>query len=219
MSQEQTIQPLNVAAATLFIQVLLLIMMGITTSLIKRPRSTSEDHVREAKQALFGAPKSGAILFIALLTLGVLLDSDDFYSVWRPVFQGIDIFTMSAETAINSVFVADLVLVGYLMFVTGGSRDSPFIPVLFTVPALAIFLRVSPGAFVSFAILAAALYLILLVETLRQPPSSMKATAFMSIACLAISMFTGYITRPIPIDQLAKRDFIGAHETTQPATK
>lgn len=36
-------------------------------------------------------------------------------------------------------------------------------------------------------------------------PFHKQAFAFMSIACLALSMFTGYITRPIPIDQLTTK--------------
>jgi hypothetical protein len=132
----------------------------------------------------------------------LLLISDELYSIWSPLFQGVVINTISARTAIFLVFVLNLGFVCYLVAVTGGSRTSPFLSALFTVPALAIFLRLPPSSFLTFAALAAVIYLLLFTPEMERQQPSQTPAAFMNLACLFLSIFTGYITRPVPINEL-----------------
>ena len=202
MTTEQTIQPLNVAAATLLFQLLFVTVIAIASSLHSFPR---ESPVTQTKTL----PKS-PVLFVALASFALLLISDEFYSIWSPIFQGVGINTVSASKAIGFAFFLDMLLIGYLMLQTGGSRSSPFTSALFTLPAIAIFLRLPPFQFLLFTGVAAAIYLALLIQPTtesyrvdlerRQP--SQSAAAFINIACLLLSIFTGYITRPVPITEL-----------------
>ena len=203
MSPEQSIHPLNVAAATLLVQLILIALLAITTSLCRSQKwEANELRILGGRFSPGSKLYRSPTLFVALVTFAVLLISDDLYLIWSPIFQGVGINTMSSFTAISVVFVLDLLLVGYLIFVTGGSRSSPFLPALFTIPPLAIFLRLPPSMFFSYAALATIVYLLLLSPRSEDPRPGQMAGAFLSIACLLLSMFTGYITRPVPINEL-----------------
>ena len=144
-------------------------------------------------------------LFVALASFAVLLISDELYSIWSPIFQGVGINTISASSAISSVFFLDLFLISYLILATGGSRSSPFVSALFTVPALAIFLRLPPVLFGTYAGVACIAYLVLSVPTLDRGRTVHAASVVMNIACLLLSMFTGYITRPVSIIEMGSK--------------
>jgi hypothetical protein len=202
---EQSIQPLNVAAATLLVQLLLITLLAITASLYRgvKPNGAGTRFLGDSIHGQVQLRRSPT-LFVALASFAALLISDELYSIWSPIFQGVGINTISASSAIATVFVMDLLLIAYLVATTGGSQSSPFLPALFTVPALGIFLRLPPSMFVSFAILAAIIYVVLLIQQPEHTQASQFPSAFMAIACLFLSMFTGYITRPVPINELQK---------------
>ena len=204
MTAQQSIQPLNIAAATLLIQVILLTLIGIATSIYTARVLVPDESYRTTGQRYLtgGVIRRSPTLFVTLFSIAVLLISDELYLTWSPIFQGVGINTISTATAINLVFGLDLILVGYLIYATGGSRKSPFVATLMTIPALAIFLRLSPGVFITYAVIAALIYLLFLapIRELGQP--TIGAVAFMNIACLLLSMFTGYITRPVSISEL-----------------
>lgn len=205
MQPEQSIQPLNVAAATLLVQLLLITLLAITASLYRgvKPNGAGTRFLGDSIHGQVQLRRSPT-LFVALASFAALLISDELYSIWSPIFQGVGINTISASSAIATVFVMDLLLIAYLVATTGGSQSSPFLPALFTVPALGIFLRLPPSMFVSFAILAAIIYVVLLIQQPEHTQASQFPSAFMAIACLFLSMFTGYITRPVPINELQK---------------
>lgn len=204
MLPEQSIQPLNVAAATLLVQLFLMSLIAIASSLFESKRWFKRVTRMLGSDLIEGKElKNSPTLFVALCSFAALLISDELYSIWSPIFQGVGINTISASKAIALVFVMDLFLVAYLMTSTGGSRTSPFVTVLFTIPALAIFLRLPPEQFLWFTVIAIIIYLVMLLEIFNRESSRQSAAAFTNIACLLLSMFTGYITRPIPINELA----------------
>jgi hypothetical protein len=202
MTGEETVQALNVTAATLLIQLLLSGMLSVASALIPKP----EYQVRESP-----LPRQSVILFFTLITFAVLLASADMYSVWRPLFPGVELNIMSSSTATLIVFSVDIALMVFLMGSASNGGENPFSAGLLMVPALAIFLRESPARFISYAVVAGLAYCIITraasvrqrtVETAMQGKSTNSAI-FMTIACLALTMFTGYITRPVPIQTSA----------------
>jgi hypothetical protein len=203
MAAEQSIQPLNVAAATLLIQLMFVAILGVTSTLYQSrrwamsPVSAFDERLLHPSQL-----RRSPTTLLALGSFALLLISDELYSIWSPLFQGVGINTISARKAIFLVFVLNLGFVGYLVAVTGGSRTSPFLSALFTVPALAIFLRLPPSSFLTFAGMAAVIYVLLLTPGMERQQPSQKPAAFMNLACLFLSIFTGYITRPVPINEL-----------------
>jgi hypothetical protein len=218
MLPEQSIQPLNVAAATLLVQLFLMALLAITSWLCGRqPWDASELRILGEEFAPGNRLHKSPTLFVALGSFAVLLISDELYSIWSPIFQGVGINTMSAATAISVVFILDLLLVGYLISSTGGSSSSPFLPALFTIPALAIFLRLPPSMFFTYAGIAIVLYFLLLHPRFENVRPGQYASTFMNIACLLLSMFTGYITRPVPITELKASSSRAAPTTVAPA--
>ena len=152
MLADQSIHPLNVAAATLLVQLILISLLGITSSLCQTQSWERADlRILGGRFSPGGRLRRSPTLFVALASFAILLISDDLYSIWSPFFRGVGINTMSTSTAISTLFVLDLLLVGYLIFSTGGSRSSPFLSALFTIPSLAIFLRLPPSMFIFYA--------------------------------------------------------------------
>jgi uncharacterized membrane protein YesL len=207
MGVEQSIQPINVAAATLFIQLIFIALVAATSALTK---VTEEEYHRNyifmSRYMNLNNFRKTPTLLVALVTIAILLISDDLYSVWSPMFSGVGINTIPTEKAIGIVFIMDLGLTGWLMYATGGSRDSPFTPAIFTLPALAIFLRLPTSMFLTYAAITAVIYVFLHIFPRYNNISLSKISViFMSISCLFLSMLTGYITRPLPISDLHKR--------------
>ena len=203
MSLEQSIQPLNVAAATLLIQLMFVGILGVTSTLYQSRRWAMAPVAAFEERLLPPAQlRRSPTTLLALGSFALLLVSDELYSIWSPLFHGVGINTMSARTAIFLVFLLNLGVVGYLIAVTGGSRSSPFLSALFMLPALAIFLRLPPSSFLTFSVMAGLIYVLLLAPGIERQQPSQKPAAFMNLACLFLSIFTGYITRPVPINEL-----------------
>ncbi len=92
-----------------------------------------------------GTPRPASRLFFpvfgfALLTLGILVFTEDVLLFSKPVFGNLDFPSISKPTAFFLEFVLNLLGAAILIVVTGGSRDSPFGAILFALPALSIFL-------------------------------------------------------------------------------
>lgn len=207
MQPEQSIQPINVAGATLLVQVLLVSILGTGGRIFQARWAPGQDRLdRLDRLSLDEFPplplRTTPLTFLALSTFTLLLLSEDLYAVWSPLFQGLGISTIKTSTAILMVYVLNLWAIAYLMLRTGGSASSPFLTALFTVPALAIFLRMPPWAFITIAVLAAVIYLALLAPGIGRKQPSQAPAAFMNIACLVLALLTGYVTRPVPINEL-----------------
>lgn len=187
----------------MLVQLMFMLLLATTASIYHSQRQEPSGRIWLERPILpSNQLRRSPTLFVALGSFLVLLLSDDLYSIWSPIFQGVGINTITSTTAIGIVFVFDLALVAYLIGVSGGSRSSPFLSSLFTLPALAIFLRLPPNMFLTYAGIATAIYLMLLLPNLDKAQPGQRAAAFMNIACLLLSMVTGYITRPVPITDL-----------------
>ena len=203
MIAEQSIQSINVVVATLLVQVLFLAILGITGRLYRaRRRSMLPINFGDIGNLSPDLLRIAPITFLALASFTLLLLSDDLCVIWGPLFQGVEISTLRSSTAIFFVYLLNTWAVGFLMFQTGGSHSSPFVSALFTVPALAIFLRMPPWAFITIAVLSALIYLLLLAPRIARTQPSQAPSAFANIACLALAMLTGYVTRPTPVTEM-----------------
>ncbi len=197
MPSEQTIQPINVAAATFLVQLLFLAILGIA----ERFRSNRTDVAQSPEQ-------SPPLMFLSVASFAVLALANDFYQIWSPLFPGLSITTISTSTAVLLVQLMNLSVVTYLMLQTGCSENSPYTAALFTIPALGIFLRMPPWVFITLTVLSAISYLWLFnprVAWGRRRPQNRSATAFMNIGCLLLATLTGYVTRPVPITEFQSK--------------
>lgn len=159
-------------------------------------------------------PRSARFLWIVfgftLLTLGVLFAAEDFARIWKPVFGQPSMSGLSLNEALGIVLTCDAVCSALLIYHTHGSMTSPFSPVLFAIPALAIFLRQPPGYVIYYAILVTALFTILIpmYQTYEQSRITLPyETAeegcargilfwFVAVAVFALTTYIGLITRP-----------------------
>jgi len=157
---------------------------------------------------------------MALVTVACVVASDELYKLTAPMFGELAASAaFTRDTTFFILFITDLGLVFRLIYVTGGSKNSPFTALLLLLPTVGIFLREPAGRFLLYATLAAALYCLgLLVDRAHRmsidvlrgeigggPPdysivrTDTPAHAIVNLGCLAIGTLTGYVTRPLPI--------------------
>jgi len=149
------------------------------------------------------ATRTHPVLFagFALFTLGLLIFSEDVLFYSKPVFGDIELPSISRTNAFLIVFAFDILGAAFLILITGGSKDSPFGAVLFTLPVLSIFLREPPGRFLGYTFAVAALFLLVQADTTRrvieENPNLRTAFSFVTLGCLALTTMVGYATRPL----------------------
>jgi hypothetical protein len=201
MTPEPSIHPINVAGAALLVQFLLLLILGVGIHLYQEsPRPNIVGGKQDRRR--------GVLVPLMFLTFALLLFTEDFNALWSPLFPGVMLGTITTVLALFTAYVLNLLAIGYLIFHTGGASSSPFLSALFTVPALAIFLRMPAWAFIAMAVLAVLIYGFLLSVERRfsfvpkyESPSQ-TPVAFINVACLALAMLTGFVTRPVAITEL-----------------
>lgn len=141
------------------------------------------------------------VVGFSLLTTGALLFSEPYSTLWKPLLGDLGVPAIRSSTALLVAFLADIIVVFWLTALTCGA-SSPFVPVYFILPALAIFLRQGFGRVVWYVILISILFSIGFVETLSSPESAKSlarrqvAYWFVSVACFVLATFIGYVTRP-----------------------
>jgi hypothetical protein len=218
MTASEAIQPLNVAGATIIIQLLILGGIAIASNLV----NTSSDRYHAIyfgrSEVNYWQMISLPLFIVFIVSIIVLMLSDTMYGlVWGPFFQGIGLNTISTNTSVSIVFVTDLILISHLIYITGGSDESPYTSMLLTIPALAIFLRLSSSTFIYLAVFSSFIYLLLLwiSKSSNSHVKTVSARAFINIFCLFLSMLTGYITKPIPMEEMAKINSEAPHNAKE----
>lgn len=141
------------------------------------------------------------LLGFALITLACIAFSQDFVVLSKPVFGDIEFPALSRSDAFLIVFTLNIFGAGVLMHATGGAKDSPFAPVLFTLPALSIFLREPPSRFFTYTGFAVVLFLVFqkprgLGAAVLENPRQRVAFNVVILSLLALSTLVGYVTRP-----------------------
>lgn len=189
------LKPVNVAGATIVVQVCLLTIIGIATFV---ENDTEVETRRARKQRAYGLA-----LVLAILTIIAVALSKDFYMVWSPIMGDVLLPTFDRAGAFFCVFMLDIIATILLITWTGGSRSSPYTSMLFLIPALAIFLREPPMKFIAYAVIVGVYYFFTCIDRGRDRmplgwtiDGSLQSHRVVNIGCLALAMLTGYITRP-----------------------
>jgi hypothetical protein len=188
--------PASIVAAALVMQFCLLSIVTIGTLWIRR---------QEKNQFRFyqDPPNIGRyawiLLIVVLLTIGLLIFSDQFSNSWRPLSADVNFSFITWRHALLGVFVLDIACTSVFVYLTGGSYRSPFAPVYFILPAMALFLREEPHRVIVYSVAIGILFLLCLDSPPERPGEQLipsGAYAFVSISCLALSVLIGYLTRP-----------------------
>jgi hypothetical protein len=192
------LKPVNVAGATIVVQVCLLTIVTVATLV---ENETEIESRRDRKQRAYEPT-----VVLAILTIIAVALSADFYQVWSPLMGDVQLPTFGRSGAFLFVFMLDIIATMMLITWTGGSRSSPFTSMLFLIPALAIFLREPPWKFLMYATIVGIYYFFTCVDRERykmplgwSADGSLQSHRVVNIGCLALAMLTGYITRPIAV--------------------
>ena len=193
-------QPVNITGAAVLAQFLLVVVISATTAVLWG----AEEFVpfyRQQRRPGSVSYVAWIILAFALASLGVLVFSDAFSEIWRPI---LGLQTNSVIPWSFALFLAlslDIVWVAVLVRATGGSRNSVFTSAYFLVPIFAILLREPPKRLLVYFLAVSVAFTI----TLPQPPAEQRlqrargdtlAYWLLSIACFGIATMIGYLTRP-----------------------
>jgi len=194
----EAVSPVNITAAALITQFSIIIIMFIGTTIL-REGDKSVPFYRSIPVSSFF---SWLILSFALVTIGCLIFSDEFSNIWKPLFGTTALPTIRWSYSLLIMFTLNIICVSLLIKDTGGSIISPFSPIYFILPALAIFLREGLGRIVFYLVLVSIMFTFNLISTgnLRGQAVGGEARSFaywfISISCFSLATFIGYVTRP-----------------------
>ncbi|GMV05859.1 MAG: hypothetical protein AMXMBFR53_21360 [Gemmatimonadota bacterium] len=198
-------QPVNLIAAALITQVSLILIVAVGSYSL---------HLYDLNQTVSPAYRwsglSWRIFAMAFLTLALLMTSDEFGGLWGPIFNVAPERLIPWSTAILLAFLLDILLVSYLVWISGGAKGSPFSPLFFILPALALFLREPAGHVIGyFSLICVGFSLNMRVtETLGIATQARAVEArtvsglpnfaywWVAISSFSLATLVGYITRP-----------------------
>ncbi len=193
----EAITPINIIGAAIVTQLSLMFIMlsGIVCF----------EHNLGSRVSDIASASKGLILFVTIISIGGLVFTKEFSTVWQPLFSYELSTLLTWSKAIHLMFIMDIICVSFLVLGTGGSRDSAFSSIYFILPALAIFLRESTAAIILYTVLVSIMFILNIdlaeaifgvrIDTDEKEASS-SAYLFVSLACLALATIIGYITRP-----------------------
>ncbi len=188
---QETLTTVNIAGAALITQISLLAIMALGAMIIHFMEITSQCNPRYSGLGWI-------ILVSSLLSLFFLVYSVEFSTLWKPVFRSTEPTLLRWSTSILLMFLINIACATILVRATGGSRDSPFTPIYFILPALSIFLREGLGRILLYLILVSVVFSInMFVTDYERIGGSKKISLwFVSISCFVLATYIGYITRP-----------------------
>lgn len=191
----------NITAAAMTTQFCILVIVFVGTLFVRstEPRISVYVGTKGVRDHLWFQ------FIFALITIGTLVFSDEFSSFWKPLFGGSSFYIMGWSTALLVVLSFDIIYTFVIVGQTGGSNASPFTPLYFILPPLAIFLRETPRRIVFYTVLVAALFSVNLIVTFSEQEMLEDQAArraptlaywFVSIASFILATVVGYVTRP-----------------------
>lgn len=186
-----TITSGNIMAAALVMQVCLGVIFGIGAWTIWIQSS----HIFGKREYLL---IPWAILLFTLITAIILIFSAPFAPYWGPLLGDISFSGINQGLSLLITFLATIFEVHWLIGKTGGSARSIFSPVLFSLPALAIFLRDTSwhlGLYVTLIMVTFSWNLLKESEEDRDIENA-SGLWLIAISCLLLTTFIGFITRP-----------------------
>lgn len=192
--------PTALTTAFIITQFVLLVIVFIGIQILRYGESRLSRYSDNSRPASRKLPS--LVFGYSLITLACLAFSQDFVLLSKPAFGDMEFPSLTREDAFLFVFLLDIVGAGVLMGMTGGSKDSPFSAVLFALPALSIFLREEPARFLMYTLVAVSLFIIFprpnsSGKAVVENPAHVLAFQFVTLGCLAVSSFVGYVTRPV----------------------
>lgn len=188
----------TIISGALLSQVLIGVILFCASSIIEvyQPRtSVLRDEPRPVNLGL-------QLLALVLGSLIILVFTQEQSSSWLGLFKGSNFEGISRDIAMPLVFAIDIIIAAMIVYRTGGSIHSPFQPIFLLIPTLAVLLYEPTPRVVVYALVVAAVFLIFMFQTsfsrITDRLSGRVAYGFVSIACLALAVTVGLLTRTCP---------------------
>lgn len=190
--------PATIITGALLSQVLLAVLMFVAASILHAHAPRNGRFRGEPVRAQY----TWLILILLLVSVATLVFTHSLSSFWVDLFQNTTFSGIPDKTATLIVFVIDIVITTLLVATTGGSVDSPFQPIFFLIPTLALLLFESSFRVVIYAALVSVSFTFLLAipEFSYEPLNrgAKRAYGFVTIASLALAVLIGLLTRICP---------------------
>ena len=192
------ITPISMFAATFLMQFILIVIMFVA-AFVLRIGARHSPFWRDSPDT---SSTLWLLIMFSLTSIGCLVLSEPFSREWRPLLGNFQLHTLQWPTIVIIVFTLNIVCVGLLVIKTGGSSNSPFTPLHFIMPPLAIFLGSSKGQMIYTFFLALFFFSLgLLTVDDVDPEMSLQrnrlALWIVATSSFALTTLIGYLTRPI----------------------
>nr|WP_298151131.1 hypothetical protein [uncultured Pseudoxanthomonas sp.] len=188
----------TIITGALLSQVLLGVLMFVAASIMRAHQPRTAFFRGEPVHSEY----SWLILTLLLVSVAVLVFTHSMSAMWVGLFQNTTFVGIQDRTATAIVFIINIVVTTLLVADTGGSIDSPFQPIFFLIPTLALLLFESSLRVVIYAALVCVCFTYLLVQAnplhAAHRAGAKKAYGFVSIASLALAVLIGLLTRICP---------------------
>jgi len=198
LGNSTTVTATNIVAGTILSQIFIFTIMFAALLLIRRNPSFS----RWSK----GLTNHTGLIFIIstapLISIAALVLSDNYSTTWTPLFNYVGYYGWSWSTAVCFTFIVNIIALSLLVAYTGGSINSPFQPLYFLIPTLALFLHETDMKIIIYtAIVAISFALQVYVYepiNLSESDTDRHKIAYIvvSLLCLCSACIIGIFTRP-----------------------
>ncbi|WP_406848503.1 hypothetical protein ABFO19_10660 [Xanthomonas citri pv. glycines] len=190
--------PATIITGALLSQVLLAVIMFVAASILHAhlPR-----HGRLRGEPV-RAQYTWLILILLLVSVTTLVFTHSLSSFWVGLFQNTSFSGIPDKHATLLVSLINIGITTLLVATTGGSAESPFQPIFFLIPTLALLLFESSFRVVIYAAMVSVSFTFLLAMPdfgSEGSRGSRRAYGFVSIASLALAVLIGLLTRICPV--------------------
>lgn len=139
------------------------------------------------------------LLILLLATIGVLVFTSSMSNLWGGLFRGTTFTGLSNSLSLLVVFAVDIMVTTRIVYLTGGSVESPFQPLFFFIPTVALLLHESAWRVLAYSAVLSIAFIVLLNYSApaasEHPRRTKQAYGFVSIAFLFLTVCVGLLTR------------------------
>jgi hypothetical protein len=188
-------QPSTIIAGALLFQVLMVFILFVGAQIL---RGASSKTAWWKGERVYGN-LWWELLVLVLVTIGALIFTSTMSNVWGGLFRSTSFSGLSNSTALVTVFAVDIIVAARIVFLTGGSVGSPFQPMFFFIPTVALLLHEPAWRVLGYSAALSAVFVALLGYSVpppsERPRRTKQALGFVSIAFLFLTVGVGLLTR------------------------
>jgi hypothetical protein len=189
------VQPSTIVTGALLFQLLMVVILFVGAQIL---RGASSKTAWWKGERVYGN-LWWELLVLVLITIGALVFTSTMSNLWGGLFHGTTFAGLSNGTALLIVFAVDIIVAARIVYLTGGSVGSPFQPLFFFIPTVALLLHESAWRVLGYSAVLSIVFITLLGGAIpppsERPRRTKQAYGFVSIAFLFLTVGVGLLTR------------------------